>query len=291
MSNVEITKLNTVRAIPKIIVRDNAEYHLVGRIGGGNYGRVYSAVESTKAFKRSRAIKVVSQDEVPPSMIANEAKMHEMCHKHPNVLKLSNVFTVAPYTYFVMPRMQYSLDKRQYMTRDFVRTIFRQMVSAVAHVHGQRVIHHDVKLGNFMITDNDVVFFGDFGLATFMGESPACFLLQGTPNAIAPEMALDIFRTAKYEPLIGHSYAVDVWGLGICLYEMLCGREPFTRSRHERHRNLSDVHRIYYSIIEDTPSFTQFGASDASLLSAMLEKDPAKRITIAGILAHEFLTA
>jgi len=63
----------------------------------------------------------------------------------------------------------------------------KQLISAVKHIHNQRVIHRDLKLGNFFLSDKLEVKVGDFGLATVLNhEGETRKTVCGTPNYIAP---------------------------------------------------------------------------------------------------------
>jgi polo-like kinase 1 len=63
----------------------------------------------------------------------------------------------------------------------------KQLLSAVSHIHNQRVIHRDLKLGNFFLSDKLEVKVGDFGLATALShEGERRKTVCGTPNYIAP---------------------------------------------------------------------------------------------------------
>jgi len=63
----------------------------------------------------------------------------------------------------------------------------KQLISAVKHIHNQRVIHRDLKLGNFFLSDKLEVKVGDFGLATVLNhEGERRKTVCGTPNYIAP---------------------------------------------------------------------------------------------------------
>lgn len=86
-------------------------------------------------------------------------------------------------------------------------------------MHGNRVIHRDLKLGNIFLNDNMEIKIGDFGLAAkleFSQEKKRT--MCGTPNYIAPQIV---------EGSVGHSYEVDIWSMGVICYAFLFGRPPF----------------------------------------------------------------
>ncbi len=143
-------------------------------------------------------------------------------------------------------------------------------------MHQEKVIHRDLKLGNLFLNDQMQVKVGDFGLATkvvFDGEKKRT--ICGTPNYIAPEVLSS--RT-------GHSYEVDLWSIGVILYTILIGRPPF---------ETSNVKTTYKRIRMNSYSFPEhipINPQGKDLISKLLRSDPKKRISLQGVLDHEFLT-
>ena len=116
---------------------------------------------------------------------------------------------------------------------------------------------------------------GDFGLATkleYDGEKKRT--ICGTPNYIAPEIL---------EGKTGHSYEVDVWSLGVIIYTLLIGKPPF---------ETSDVKTTYRRIRMNAYSFPEhvtISSAARSLITKILNTDPAKRPTLDEIMSHEFM--
>lgn len=277
-------------SIPKVMCSRNTKYHIMHSIGQGSSGYVFTAIEETNGVKKVRAVKVVSHKKTPTDRIKNETILHQRCFFHPNVMKLNEVFEIPNYTCFVMPRMSYSMEKLGIVEELCVRNLFRQMVDAVAHVHLNKIIHHDVKLHNFIVDEKNFVYLSDFGLSRYMGTDIVCTETLGTPKFVAPEIVADVFRNEKNKIPLGHSYSVDIWSLGVCLYLLVSGRYPFLPSVNEKYCGKDENYRLYKSISEEDMHPIKCSSNLSCLIGALLQKDPADRITIPEILKHPFLS-
>jgi polo-like kinase 4 len=98
-----------------------------------------------------------------------------------------------------------------------------QLLNCLQYLHDNEIVHRDLKLSNILIADIEAdgnlrIKLCDFGLATSI-EHPdeEHFTLCGTPNYIAPEIALQQ----------AHGFPVDIWSLGCLFYSMLTGTLPF----------------------------------------------------------------
>lgn len=94
------------------------------------------------------------------------------------------------------------------------------LAGALALAHRAGIIHGDVKPGNILVTAENKVKLGDFGIARFASQSSGSGNLRGTPAYLAPEQI-------QGEP---HDPRSDQFALGIVLYQMVCGVKPFDGS-------------------------------------------------------------
>ncbi|EMP36930.1 Serine/threonine-protein kinase PLK1 [Chelonia mydas] len=164
--------------------------------------------------------------------------------------------------------------RRKALTEPEARYYLRQTILGCQYLHGNRVIHRDLKLGNLFLNDDMEVKIGDFGLATkveYDGERKKT--LCGTPNYIAPEVL------GKK----GHSFEVDIWSIGCIMYTLLVGKPPF---------ETSCLKETYIRIKKNEYNIPKhINPVAANLIQKMLRSDPATRPTIDELLNDEFFTS
>lgn len=143
-----------------------------------------------------------------------------------------------------------------------------EVVIALEHLHGLRIAYRDLKPENILIDHAGHVKISDLGFAKRLEDRT--YTLCGTPEYLAPEII-------KRE---GHGTEVDIWALGVLIYEMLTGLPPYVD------RCPADVFdRILYEDFEFPPCFD----NDArDLVEKCLKKDPRKRISIEEVKKHKW---
>jgi serine/threonine protein kinase len=208
----------------------------------------------------------------------SEIRIHQML-KHPNVVRFHHVFEDADNVYMILELCENKtfvdmIKKRKRLTEPEARYYMMQLLEAVQFMHDNKVIHRDLKLGNFFFAQDMQLKIGDFGLAALlMDESERKKTICGTPNYIAPEILFDKG---------GHSFAVDVWSIGVILYTMLIGRPPF---------QTKDVKEIYKRIRDNAyefPEGVEVSPQAINLISSILVGDPSKRPSLKQIMEHNW---
>ncbi|XP_077305442.1 serine/threonine-protein kinase PLK1 [Lithobates pipiens] len=271
----------TAKEIPEILVdpRTRRRY-LRGRfLGKGGFAKCYEITDL--ASREVYAGKIV-----PKTMLLKPHQKDKMTMEisiqrslsHRNVVGFHGFFEDNDFVYVVLElcrrRSLLELHKRRKaVTEPEARYYLRQTILGCQYLHGNKVIHRDLKLGNLFLNDDMDVKIGDFGLATqveFDGERKKT--LCGTPNYIAPEVL------GKK----GHSFEVDIWSLGCIMYTLLVGKPPF---------ETSCLKETYIRIKKNEYAIPKhINPVAAALIQKMLRSDPTTRPTIDELLTDEFFT-
>jgi protein kinase A len=132
------------------------------------------------------------------------------------------------------------------------------VASSFEYLHSKNIIFRDLKPENLLVANDGYLKLTDFGFAKILNEGRT-FTICGTPEYIAPEVILNQ----------GHGKAVDWWTLGVLIYEMHAGIDPF---------NDDDPMGIYKNILRGKIQFPSSFDKDAkSLVKHLLVADLSKR--------------
>ncbi|XP_061232663.1 RAC-beta serine/threonine-protein kinase isoform X2 [Neopsephotus bourkii] len=155
----------------------------------------------------------------------------------------------------------FHLSRERVFTEDRARFYGAEIVSALEYLHSRDVVYRDIKLENLMLDKDGHIKITDFGLCKEgISDGATMKTFCGTPEYLAPEVLEDN----------DYGRAVDWWGLGVVMYEMLCGRLPFYNQDHER---------LFELILLEEIRFPRSLAPDArALLAGLLKKDPKQRL-------------
>lgn len=211
-------------------------YEIQALIGQGGMGEVYLANDSE--LGRMVAVKVLNQSDDFEKLrrFRQEAKTISTL-SHPNILTLYEFgqyedfhFIVSEYIKGETLRERLSKNK---LTLDEILDIAVQIGNALAAAHESGIVHRDIKPENIMILPDGYVKVLDFGLAKLTNLEK---MLESSPDAATASVIHTqsglIMGTINYmSPEQLRAQAVDeradIWALGVVLFEMLNGRQPF----------------------------------------------------------------
>ncbi len=202
-------------------------YRVIRRIGSGGFGTVYLVSDVT--VEDELILKVLSPHiSVDPLMI--KRFVHELKYArrvtHPNIIRIYDLLQfegghAISMEFFPGKDLGAILVEEGRLEVNRALHIARQVCEGLAAAHAQGVIHRDIKPANIMVGESDLVKIVDFGLAAMTQSAGSRLtksgILIGTPQYMAPEQI-------KGDDVDGRA---DIYSLGVMMYEMLSGRQPF----------------------------------------------------------------
>jgi len=247
-------------------------------LGNGKFGRVYLAREKRSKF--IVALKVLDKEQVKNADVGHQIRreIEIQSHlRHPNVLRMYGYFYDSKRVYLIIEYAQNGelfklLRKSEKFDEKTSAKYVVQMCNAISYLHSKHVIHRDIKPENILIGENGELKIADFGWSVHAVSSRRSTLC-GTLDYLSPEMV-------EGEE---HDESVDVWSLGVLLYEFLVGAPPF-----ESPGQKNTIERIK-QVDVTFPECISEGAKD--LILKFLQKDPSKRISLVEAINHPWIKA
>ncbi|XP_049839282.1 serine/threonine-protein kinase BRSK2 isoform X2 [Schistocerca gregaria] len=254
-------------------------FRLEKTLGKGQTGLVKLGVHCVMGKKV--AIKIINREKLSESVlmkVEREIAIMKLID-HPHVLGLSDVYENKKYLYLVLEHVSGGelfdyLVKKGRLTPKEARRFFRQIISALDFCHSHSICHRDLKPENLLLDEKNNIKIADFGMASLQ---PAGSMLEtscGSPHYACPE----VIRGEKYD-----GRKADVWSCGVILYALLVGALPFDDDNLRQ--LLEKVKRGVFHIPHFVPPDCQ------NLLRGMIEVNPEKRLTLADINRHPWVTA
>ncbi|MBN3304564.1 PKN2 kinase, partial [Amia calva] len=245
------------------------DFTYISVLGRGHFGKVLLAeMKKTRKLYAIKALKkgdIVTRDEVDSLMCEKRIFETINASRHPFLVNLHGCFQTAEHVCFVM---EYSPGGDLMMhihsnifTEEQTRFYAACVVLGLQFLHTQKIVYRDLKLDNLLMDVDGFVKIADFGLCKEgMGHGDRTSTFCGTPEFLAPEVLTDNTYTR----------AVDWWGMGVLIYEMLVGESPFPGD---------DEEEVFDSIVNDEVRYPRFLSPESiSIIQKLLRKNPERRL-------------
>ena len=202
---------------------DRDTFQFVTLIGSGAFGKVYRA--TSKKTGKNYAVKILTKNQIASLKLAdqlrNEISILARCD-HENIIKLHAAYEDSSFVSLVLELASSgSLFKKLQAAKQFSEAqtarILADVIRAIYYLHSLNppVLHRDLKPENVLISE-DLYKIADFGWSNVNDDSRNTFC--GTPDYLAPEMIRGD----------GHNDRLDVWTIGVLMFELLHGKPPFS---------------------------------------------------------------
>ena len=271
------TVLKGLEPEPKI-----TDFKLIKDLGVGSFGRVFLVQHNvTQAQYAIKAIDKRIKDNIDEKLyFKREMEIMYKIH-HPNVVKLFGHFEDNTYCYFIMEYMNrgnlYSFCPKNgvpKISKQTAASLIKDVISALYFLHHMNppIIHRDIKPENILINDQMRAKLTDFGWSNYLRGIYKRTTICGTPIYLAPEIIFNF----------GHDQKLDIWCLGVLMFELLAGQPPWKGD------DVTTVKRNISSLNINWPKNMDPDAKD--LISKILKYLPEERPTLEEILMHPFFT-
>ncbi len=272
-----------------------ADFEIGKPLGKGKFGHVYLARERTSGF--IVALKIIYKAELESARVEKQLRreIEIQSHlRHANVLRLYGYFYDEKRVYLILeyaPHGElYKILRRGGAAEGVIRSpdakegdpgrfdeptaarYVRQMASALQYLHARHVIHRDIKPENILLGLDGEAKIADFGWSVH-APGTRRQTLCGTLDYLPPEMVEGR----------EHDRLVDLWALGVLLYEFLVGAPPFedTTGYRATYRRIA---KVDLRIPKDVMS-----PEAADLVVRLLQHEPERRLPLEKVLRHPWI--
>ena len=274
-------------------------------LGKGAFGEVYltkkagdnNKIYATKKYERDKI-----ENTEAMKYLKNEIAILQTLN-HPNIVKFEDVKKTKKHFYIVMEycnggELSKALEKYQLkfgkpFSQEIVQYLMRQIIDAFKYIHGQKIMHRDIKLDNILLNFQNEkdkkdlnmmkaqIKIIDFGFACKIAKDSLTYTAIGNPINMDPLILKKLNTPGRKARQLGYDQKADIWSLGAICYEMLIGRAAFDADDMEDLVNKVEdgKYKVPTSLSKEVISF----------LNGMLQYQPTQRLTIEQLYNHPFL--
>ncbi|XP_023678854.2 serine/threonine-protein kinase N2 isoform X2 [Paramormyrops kingsleyae] len=245
------------------------DFSCLAVLGRGHFGKVLLAeFKNTGKLFAIKALKkadLITRDEVESLMCEKRILETITASRHPFLVNLHACLQTADHVCFVMdycPGGDLMIHiHNNIFTEEQTRFFAACVLLGLQFLHLHGIVYRDLKLDNLLMDADGFLKIADFGLCKEgMGHGDRTSTFCGTPEFLAPEVLMENSYTR----------AVDWWGMGVLIFEMLVGESPFPGDNEEE---------VFDSIVNDEVQYPRFLSPESvSIIQKLLRKVPEKRL-------------
>jgi len=244
-------------------------YRLLGRLGEGGMGIVYRVFDRlTREVVALKQLKV-SADQVQHNSLDSDATVALAQEfrilaglRHPHIVSVLDYgFDAERHPFYTMEFIEQGQtfnDVAARQTPEAQTRLVLEILQALVYLHRRGVVHRDLKPANVLVTAQGNARVVDFGLALLQSETQGESEIAGTMNYMAPELWMGEAPSAMS----------DLYAVGVMLYEMLTGANPFSES---------DGSFSLSKMLSQAPDLTRLPPHWAKVVERLLTKSAATR--------------
>ncbi|KAK3816439.1 MAG: Pkinase-domain-containing protein, partial [Benniella sp.] len=298
---------------------NNRPYTKLTQVGKGGSARVFKVLASNSRIFALKRVSFEKADQATIDGYVNEVKLLQRLAGNTRIIRLwdaeinssrGHLILLMEYGEIDLAHMLFN-QREQDFDIHFIGTYWRQMLEAVQVIHGEKIVHSDLKPANFLLVEGSLKLI-DFGIANAIANDTTNIHREGqlgTANYMSPEAIAANPAGGQCRKL---GKASDVWSLGCILYQMVYGKTPFSDIINVFQKLTvisSPEHRIEFPATilsplqlkqptpaapaDSTPTKVQITiAVDPQLIRLMkgcLAREPKDRLTIPEMLQDGFL--
>ena len=250
-------------------------------LGKGAFGEVWKVTHENS--KKVYCIKMMTKRDIFEQKLINQINkeigiMYNI--NHPYSVKLYNHFEDNEKLYLIMELASngnlYNFiqnNKNQKIkTKEMIKKIIIQVIEIIKYLHSLDIIYRDIKPENILLDKDYNVKLCDYGWASYLSKGQFCSAYCGTPEYVSPEVI------KKYP----YNEKVDIWGIGVLIFELVFGYPPFTSNFNEdRFNNIKEGKINWPKDLNDMEL--------KDLIEKILKVNPKDRISLDEIEKHQWL--
>ena len=265
------------------------DFQVVSLIGVGSSCSVYHVVD--KVTSRDLAMKVIPTRSENADLALREYLTLREVAGAPFTITLRGFFSdnINYYLltdYFPSGDIYAQVDLTGKMTSSQVRYFIAELIISLEHVRSRGVIHRDVNPTNILVDEEGHIALADFGVSRFFSEKLNGSFMKNTPNPFVTSTECGTPAYNSPEVALGrfYSFEVDLWAVGVIMYQMLTHRLPFGLAECEAAgRGMCDAIRFMPLTVEGSDKINKVAFD---FMDRVLKKDTKDRMSLEEMKNH-----